>query len=221
MPPKTTIFDAIASGDPAKVKRKLAREPEALATVNDDGVSPLMLAVYHGRPDVVDAVLARGPELDVYACAALGRDDELRRLLGRSKKRVDAYSEDGFTPLHLAAYFDQAGAAAILLERGADIEARSKNPNLPHVTPLHSAAAGASTEVARLLLDAGADPNAVQPGGWTALHSAAANGNVELCRLLLKRKAKRSPMADDRTRPLDFAVEQGHKDVVALLKGGR
>lgn len=221
MPPKTTIFDAITTGDPATVKRKLAREPEALATLNDDGVSPLMWAVYNGRPEVVGAVLARDPELDVFAYAALGREDELRRLLGRSHKRANAYSRDGFTPLHLAAYFDQPGAAAIILDRGADIEARSRNPNLPHVTPLHSAAAGGSTAVALLLLDHGADPNAVQPGGWTPLHSAAANGNVELCRLLLKRKAKRSPIADDRTRPLDFAIEQGHTDVVALLKGGR
>jgi ankyrin repeat protein len=217
---RTTIFDAIATGDPAKVKRKLAREPEALAERDENGLSPLMRALYEGNPEVVEAVLARDPELDVFEASALGRRDELRRLLGRSRKRAGAYSPDGFTPLHLAAYFGHVDAAALLLERGAEVDARSKNPQLRSLTPLHSAAASRSTEVAVLLLDAGADPNATQPGGWTALHAAAANGNLELCKVLLRRKAKRSPLADDRSRPLDFAVENGHAEIVRLLKRG-
>lgn len=216
---KTTIFDAIASGDAGKVKRKLAREPEAIAERDGDGLSPLMRAVYDGRAEIVDVILARDPELDVFEAAALGRTDDLRRLLGRSKKRATALSPDGFTALHLAAYLGHEDAAVVLLDRGADVEARSTNRHLHSVTPLHSAAAGRSTAVAVLLLDRGADPNATQPGGWTALHQAAANGNLDLCRVLLKRKAKRSPMADDRSRPLDFAIENRHHEIVRLLRG--
>lgn len=215
---KTTIFDVIASGDASKVKRKLAREPEALAERDDEGLTPLMRALYDGRAEIVDVILARDPQLDVFEAAALGRTDDVRRLLGRSKKRATAVSKDGFTALHLAAYFGQEDAAVLLLDGGADIEARSKNRHLPSVTPLHSAAAGKSTAVAILLLDRGADPNAAQPGGWTALHQAAANGNLDLCRALLEHKAKRSPVADDRSRPLDFAIENRHHEIVRLLK---
>ena len=157
----------------------------------------------------------------MFDAAAIGDVEALRRALGRSAKRANAFSEDGFAPLHLAAYFGRLDAAELLLDRGADIEARSTNSRLRHVTPLHSAAAGRQTAVAVLLLDRGADPNVVQPGGWTPLHQAAANGDLVLCKALLKRGAKRAPQSDDRSRPLDFAVENHHQEIVRLLKPRR
>jgi ankyrin repeat protein len=221
MAKRTTIFDALRTGDPARVKRKLTREPESISSRNELGQTPLIVALYNGREDIVDVLLAHEPALDVFEAAALGRVDDLKRALGRSKRRVDALSSDGFAPLHLAAYFGQADTVAFLLDRGADIEARSTNELLPGVTPLHSAAAGGHTDVALLLLDRGADPNAAQPGGWTPLHQAAATGDLVLCKRLLKAGAKRTAMADDRSRPLDFAIEKRHRDVVALLQRGR
>ncbi len=166
-------------------------------------------------------MLERNPELDVFDAAAVGDTEALGRALGRSTKRANAYSADGFSPLHLAAYFGRTDAAALLLDRGANIEARSSNAALRDVTPLHSAAAGQQTQVAILLLDRGADPNATQPGGWTPLHQAAASGNLVLCKALLKHGAKRAPVSDDRFRPLDFAIEGKHAEIVRLLKPRR
>jgi ankyrin repeat protein len=145
----------------------------------------------------------------------------LPKLLGRSRRKASAYAVDGFTPLHLAAFFGRAEAAAVLVDRGADLDARSKNRRFHGITPLQSAIAGRQTALALLLLERGADPNAVAPGGWVPLHWAASSGDVEVCRALLKRKAKRMAMADDRTRPLDLAIENRHDEVVKLLKGGR
>ena len=218
---KTTIFEAIATGDPVRVKRKLSREPGALAERDGQGRSPLLVAIYAGDDDVVAAVLAAGPELDVHEAAALGRTDELKRLLGRSRTRANAFSTDGFAPLHLAAYFGHVDAAALLLDRGAEVDARSTNRALRHVTPLHSAAAGGRADVAALLLDRGADPNAAQPGGWTALHQAAASGNVELCLVLLKHKARKTAQADDRFTPLELAIDRRQGAVVELLRPDR
>lgn len=221
MAKRTTIFDALRSGDPARVKRKLAREPESVSSRNELGQTPLMVALYHARQDLVDALLERDPDLDVFETAALGRVDDLKRTIGRSKRRVDALSSDGFAPLHLAAYFGRSDAVAFLLDRGANVEVRSTNTLLPGVTPLHSAAAGGHTDVALLLLDRGANPNAAQPGGWTPLHQAAAIGDIVLCKRLLKAGAERKAMADDRSRPIDFAIEKRHRDVVSLLQRGR
>lgn len=218
---RTTIFDALRTGEPARVKRKLAREPESISSRNEVGQTPLMVALYHARQDLVELLLEREPELDVFEAAALGRVDDLKRAIGRSKRRVDGLSSDGFAPLHLAAYFGRTDAVTFLLDRGADIEVRSTNTLLPGVTPLHSAAAGGRTEVALLLLDRGANPNAAQPGGWTPLHQAAATGDIVLCKRLLKAGAKRTVMADDRSRPIDFAIEKRHRDVVSLLQRGR
>ena len=215
---QATIFDTISSGDPARVKRFLSRRPEAVAERDAAGVSPLMRALYDGNAAVVEAILARSPELDLFEAAALGETETLRGLLGRSKRRANAFSPDGFAPLHLAAYYGRTEAARLLVERGADVETAARNPRLATVRPLHSAAAGRATEVAALLLEHGADPNAVQAGGWTPLHAAAANGNAELVRLLLKRGADPKRSADDRTPPIEFAIENRHHEVVELLQ---
>jgi ankyrin repeat protein len=217
--PKPTIFDAIASGDAKRLERFLAREPEAVSARDGDGVSAVRRALYAGNPELAEVLVAAGAELDPFDAAALGDVDALKRAIGRRRSLVNALSEDGFTPLHLAAYFGGLDAARFLLERGADVHARSTNRSLPSLTPLQSAAAGRRTDVAALLLEHGADPNSTQAGGWTALHAAAANGNAELVRLLLKRGAKAGQLSDDRTPPIEFAIVNGHREVVALLRG--
>ncbi len=215
---RTTIFDAIATGDAARVKRHLTRNPDALEERDGEGRAPLMRALYEGKDAVAAALIERGAPVGVHEAAALGDGDSLRSAIGRSRRRASELSADGFTPLHLAAFFGHVDAARLLLEKGADVHARATNRRLTSVTPLHSAAAARHTEVAELLLEAGADPNATQNGGWTALHSAAANGNAELVRILLDRGAEAMRMADDRTRPIDFAIEKRFGDVVELLR---
>jgi ankyrin repeat protein len=69
-----------------------------------------------------------------------------------------AWSGDGFTALHLAAFFGEAGAARVLLSSGADVHALSRNPLA--VPPLQSAVAAGERELAQLLLEAGARPDA-------------------------------------------------------------
>jgi ankyrin repeat protein len=218
---RKTIFDAVGSGDLSRVKRFLTRNPEAIGDRDGDGLSPLLRALYDGKEEIALILLDRGAEVGLHEAAALGRSGDLTRLIGRSKRRANAFSDDGFTPLHLAAYFGQRAAAELLLDKGADVEARSRNRHLRSVTPLHSAAAGRRNEVALLLLERGADPNAAQPGGWTALHQAAASGNLELCKALVAYGAERMAMADDRSRPIDFAIETGSRAVVDFLKSGR
>jgi ankyrin repeat protein len=215
------IFEAIRAGDLAGVRRLASKSPSTLAQRDTAGLTPLLQALYQGKGDIVEAILAREPELDLFEAAAVGRADVLRRLVGRSRGRAQAYSEDGFTPLHLAAFFGHVDAARALLDLGADVHARSRNVNLPSATPLHSAASGKHTEVAIVLLEHGAEVDAVQNGGWTALHAAAASGNLALCRALIAGGADRARMSDDRTRPLDFAIENRHADVVELLRGPR
>jgi ankyrin repeat protein len=216
---KTTIFDAIASGSPSRVKRFLTLHPEAVADRNELGQRPLMAALYAGEPAVVEALLERGAVPDHFEAAALGDLGLLGKQLRRSGRRATAYSKDGFTALHYAAFFGQPEAARLLLEHGADVEAESRNEKLPLARPLHSAVAGSRPlAVATVLLDAGADPSSAQSGGWTPLHSAALHGDIALVQLLLSRGALAWIEAYDMTRPLDFAIERRHAEIVRLLQ---
>jgi adenosylhomocysteine nucleosidase len=148
-----------------------------------DAVSPLLQALYERRSADAEAILAGGPELDVHEAAAVGDVDRLRDLTETDPELVRAVAPDGFTPLHLAAFFARPGAVRLLLGRGAD--PGSVAVNEMQVTPLHSAAAAGDRESMRMLLEARADPNARQRGGFTAMDAAEASGDQEMAQMLL------------------------------------
>jgi uncharacterized protein len=165
-----------------------------------------MQALYEGKSDDARAIAEGRTDLDVFEAAAIGDVDRLRVLLDGDPALATAWSEDGFTPLHFAAFFGHPEAAKLLVDRGADLDARSTNAQFAlDAAPLHSASAAGQLEVCVVLLDAGADVNAVQHGGYTALLDAAANQNEELMEFLLERGADRTARLDDGRGVTDLA----------------
>ena len=105
-------------------------------------LSELLEAVYRGDEARVEELLAGEPELDIFEAAAVGRSERVERASGRRSRAVSAWAEDGFTPLHLAAFFRRPETARLLVERGALVDVVARNEQL-QVTPLQSAAAAA------------------------------------------------------------------------------
>lgn len=164
--------------------------------------SGLLDALYRGDSRTVEAMRTDGSELTIFEAAAVGDGARVHELLLLEAGFVDLWSPDGFTALHLAAFFGHANIAAELLRGGADVGAVSRNPL--GVQPLHSAAAGGHTDVVRVLLDHGADPNARQEGGFAPIHSAAQHGNEELYDLLVAAGADPEAATDDGRTVADF-----------------
>jgi ankyrin repeat protein len=174
--------------------------------VKIDAMSELMQALYQGRTDEARAIAASRSDLDVFEAAAIGDAGRLRTLLDEDLSLANAWSDDGFTPLHFAAFFGHPEAARLLIERGADLEARATNREFaPNAAPLHSAVAAGQRVVIEVLLDAGADVNAVQHAGYTPLLEAAQSGDSELVELLLERGADPDAQLDDGRTATDLA----------------
>jgi uncharacterized protein len=176
-------------------------------------MSAALEALYAGDREAALRLLAEDDELSVFEAAAFGREARLEELLRDDPTVATAFSEDGFTALHLAVFGEQEGAARLLVRHGADVDAVATS-EIARVAPLGTAAFVRSVPLARLLLDAGADPNGGEDGGFTALHSAAQSGDEALVRLLLERGADRDRATADGTRPVDLAVDD---DVRRLL----
>jgi ankyrin repeat protein len=212
------LFDAIDKRDQGRLSRLVGENPRLAGARDADGVSALLHARYRDNLAAVETLLGANPPIDVFDAAALGRSGRLREFLARDGALVGAFSADGFTPLHLAAFFGQAETTRLLIHAGADVNTVSRNDM--KVQPLHSAAAARRDEVARLLIDAGADVNATQRHGYTPLHAAAQNGDVELVDMLLDRSAKLDARTDDGKIAADYAEEAGHKMLAKRLRIG-
>jgi uncharacterized protein len=180
--------------------------------------SEAMQALYAGDRARGESLLEPGRE-SVFEAAAFGRVGRLRELLSEQPELVRSWSDDGFTPLHLACFAGGAETARLLVERGADLEALAR-ASFAQVRPLGTAAFARDRESARVLLEAGADPNGRGEGGFTPLHSAAQNGDVEFVRMLLQFGADPGAAASDGRTPAALAREAGHEECAALLDRG-
>jgi ankyrin repeat protein len=162
-------------------------------------------------------------------------------------KTVDVQITDrrGNTPLQYAAAFGSVEAMRILLDRGADVNARNGFDATPLIwaasypakarlliergadvnaksrqlrTPLMVAAAcDGCSDIVKLLLAKGADPNAAAANGATALGLAAQKGEPESVRLLLAAGADPNAATQGGITPLHGSAENCDTESARLL----
>ncbi|HET7572179.1 MAG TPA: hypothetical protein VFJ77_05855 [Gaiellaceae bacterium] len=169
------IFELVDADDASGVRELLAREPAAVQERDESGLSPLARALYRGNSAAFEAVRDTVPPTDPWDRVLAGEADGL--------PEPDAWSVDGFTPLHLAAFAHNAAAARALLEAGANPDTVARS-SFARVTPLGTCAFANAAEVARVLLEHGADPSIAEDDRSTPVAVAEANGYAELVEVL-------------------------------------
>jgi uncharacterized protein len=210
------LFEAIEAGDDARVDALLEADPALASSPDASGVSALMRALYRFDKPLIETVKRRVDALDIFEAAAFGEVDRLTELLSDEPSLVTSYSGDGFTALHFAAFFGRYEAAALLIQRGAEVDAFGRGWMTG--TAMHSAVSRLQSEVARILLEAGANPNVRQSAGWTPLHAAAMNGDVISVELLLASGADPTATNDEGRSVIDLATEKGDEATVDLIR---
>lgn len=179
------FFRSVNVDDVGTVKSLLTRgfDPN---TPDESGQVPLYLAL-RGESTRVLTVLLDHPGLKVDAtntadetplmmAALRGQLDSTQRLLARGA----AINRPGWTPLHYAASGPEPKVVALLLERGAVIDAPSPN----RTTALMMAARYGSEDSVRLLRARGADLNARNELGLNAADFARLGGRESLTKAL-------------------------------------
>lgn len=210
------LFDAIKAGDKPRVSALLDADPALVDAKDQNGLAAFTFAKYNRQDDIAKLLEARGARLDVFAAAMTGKTGRVTELLEGNRSLANLLSHDGWTPLHLAAFFGHKETAQALLAKGALVNARSTNAM--ENMPLHVAAAGRNAELVSLLLQHGANVNARQHGGWTALHAAAQSGDVAMLKVLLEGGADVKARAGNNQSALDLALTNGHREAVNLLE---
>jgi len=153
------VFEASAIGQEDRVKALLKKDASLANAFAADGFTPLGLAAYFAQKAVAEMLVAGGARVNQAA---------------KNPMKV--------MPLHSAVSSRQLEIARLLIEHGAEVNARQQGG----VTALHGTAAHGQIELAKLLLSHGADVNAKMDDGSTALDLAVKNNQTEMADLLRK-----------------------------------
>jgi ankyrin repeat protein len=153
------IFEALTSGDLAKVKAIVEADPRALEATNSYKQTPLIAALQRMKIEVAEYLLARGAD-------------------------VNAKETSGATPLSYAITGGFTAMAKALIDRNADID----NPAMWNLSPLAFALEFGRKDIAEMLVDKGAAvPVEPGPESYRLFFSACSNGSVKLVDRMLEK----------------------------------
>jgi ankyrin repeat protein len=124
----------------------------------------------------------------IIKAAKAGDLATVRTLLENDASLVNARDSDGSTPLHCAAWKGHADVVTLLLDNGADVNAKNTNDHWGD-TPLHAAAHGNQRAAAEVLLARGADIHALNMFGRKPLDETEAHRATAVANLLKKHAA--------------------------------
>lgn len=168
-------------------------------------------------------LLVLGVALVASGCSQLidaahrGDVQAVRTLLDQGVKPDEKGPRYAPTSLGIAASRGDLPMMELLLDRGADIGAKSNSG-----TPLHAASSHGHLKAVQLLLDRGADINAggdaFRGGGWTPLHEAAYAGHTEVVQFLVQRGALAGETNGNGETPAALAKLAGHTTLARLLE---
>jgi len=209
------LLTAIRSKDRGTITALLADDPSLVTSRATGGESLVLHACYTGAAELAD-LLHPGRPIDACEAAALGDVKALRTAIENDDDSRVLRSSDGWTPLHLAAFFGHDDAVTLLIDHGAPLDAHSTNAL--RNSPLHAALAGATLPLlVRRLVFAGADVAARDAHGNTPIHLAASRGNDALCDLFVARGANAHALSDDRSTPAMLAFARGFTELGTKL----
>jgi uncharacterized protein len=155
--PRLGVLELAALGEAELLAEQVAADPQALELRTPDGFDALALAAFFGGAETVETLLDLGVDPD---------GDDRNRLHVR--------------PLHAAAAAHDRESLRLLLDHGADPNARQQGG----FTALHAAAHANDATMAALLLAHGADPSLTTDEGEDAAAIAERQGATSVAALL-------------------------------------
>src|SRR5512133_1559959 len=152
------LFEASALGEVDILQSLLEKNPKMVNFYSSDGFPALGLACFFNRYEASAFLIKKGALVNAASTNA---------------QKV--------TPIHSAAAANSLELCTLLLDHGADVNARQQDD----FTPLHAAAQNGNVELVRLFLRQGADVNVRTTSGLSPLQLAMESKNKQVIKLIL------------------------------------
>lgn len=186
--------------------------------LSDDEIGLLRAWIDQGaefRTDIVErsASISIDPRVvSLIASVRAGNRSQIEQQIAASPEVVKGKDEGGSTALHHAAGYGPIDNLELLINKGADVNARNRNNSTPLHWAIHDQAK------VRFLLSKGAEVNARQVQGRTPLYLTTMLGNsVPTMRLLFTKGADPNVASINRQTPLMMAAARGNVEGMQLL----
>ena len=152
-------------------------------------------------------------QVDIFDAARRGDTTAAKAMLQINADTVNARNASGYSPLVLAAYYDQVGFMAFLLKNGAVIKDKPGDE-----TALQASAFKGFPASVELLLKAGAPVDVADGNGATPLIYAAQMNHVLVAQLLVKAGANPYLTDESNKSALDYARLLGFSEMTEVLE---
>ncbi|XP_033118085.1 transient receptor potential cation channel subfamily A member 1 homolog isoform X1 [Anneissia japonica] len=242
----------------SQVVEYLIKKRARIERKDKDNFTPLLIAACYGHATTIEILLKYKAKITAtdkqeksvfYLAAEEEHYEALQALLKHPRAKSLLEDSDRYDngPLHIAAKFGYLQIVKLLIENGADIDAKNEEEQTPaHLaalygkyrtvkelvnhdptvvddedeysnTPLHLASQEGHFKVVQVLIAAGAEITARNQNQWTPLDCAASNGWRKTAEVLLEADCPVDPIDKAKTTPLHLACKNGHLEVVKLL----
>jgi ankyrin repeat protein len=215
------LYDAVLANNVEEVRRLVAGAAN-LEEAGDLG-PPLHVAVFQGNVAMAVLLLDKGANIEsardingyhpLHVAVSYNQPDMVAALLKRGAN-VEARDNQDRTALLMAARENYLAVGKVLLENGADVNARSGSSQF---TPLYATAYGDNPAFAKLLLTYKADVNALADG-TTPLLKAASQGSPELIEVLIANGADVNARDKAGVTALTLSFGNIHKESSEVLR---
>ena len=171
--------------------RALLKQRVAVDTPQNDGMTALHWAAYHGDTEIADLLVHAGASVNAanrygvtpLALACTNGDAPMIELFLKAGADPNAALPGGESPLMTAGRTGKVDAVKVLLARGAAVDGKDERRGQ---TALMWAAAEGHAAVVQELLSAGADFRTRLPSGFTPLLFAVREGRLPVVRVLIE-----------------------------------
>ena len=199
--PELTAREAAEESEEREFIAKVGRKPSPDIVYNK-GVTDLHHAVCLNLVALAQSLLDQGADINAKATLHASISPHYTIFLDKVETGDDERELEDSTPLHAAALANARETAEVLLQNGADINAKDDEG----ATSLHFAALANARETAEVLLQNGADIDTRAKDGLTPLHAAALANARETAEVLLQNGADINAKNEDGITPLHFAA---------------
>ena len=194
-----------------------------IETENEKGRSPLHWASLSGALTTVKMLVKAGADVRATdarraTCLILaaygGHTETVRYLVGLPELDLNHQGSRNHTALHYAVQRKHADVVQVLIDAGADIEAKDDTGS----SPLHLASIEGELTTVKMLVEAGADVRATDTKRVTCLMLAAYYGHTDTVRYLVSLpELDLNHQGSKNDTALHSAVQRKHADVVQVL----